>query len=89
MLSRPELVGYSFHHAGRLMINQMPVQDYVARKDGESVDRFHVFFAAGVWNAWIADTVSEATIRRRRAFAAALTGDEQAAPFPPAAMQPD
>lgn len=85
MLSRPELVDYSFHHAGRLMINHMPVQDYVARKDGESVDRFHVFFASGEWNAWTADSLSETTIRIRRTFAATLTGSERAAPFPPAA----
>ncbi len=74
MLSTPDLRGDSFHLAGELVVNQVQVREYIVRKDGESADRFHVFFAAGVWNAWTADTVSEAAIRRRRAFAAALSG---------------
>lgn len=84
MLSVPEVSGYSFHFAGELKVNHMRAREYVARKDGESVDRFHVFFAGGVRNAWTADSLSETTIRIRRTFAATLTGSDQATTSPPA-----
>lgn len=84
VLSIPELSGYSFHFADELEVNHMQAREYVARKDGESVDRFHVFFASGEWNAWTADSLSETTIRIRRTFAVALTGSERAAASPPA-----
>jgi hypothetical protein len=84
MLSVPELRDYSFHFAGWLDVSHMQAREYVARKDGESVDRFHVFFAGGEWNAWTADSLSETTIRIRRTFAATLIGSDPATTSPPA-----
>lgn len=84
VLSIPELSGYSFHFAGRLEVNHIQAREYVARKDGESVDRFHVFFVGGEWNTWTADSLSETTIRIRRTFAAALTGSNPATTSLPA-----
>ena len=84
VLSIPELNGYNFHFAGELNVNHMRAREYVASKDGESVDRFHVFFAGGEWNAWTADSLAETTIRIRRTVAAALTRSDPATTTPPA-----
>lgn len=67
-----ELSGYSFHFTGKSVVNHQKVLEYIARKNDEPVDRFHVFFAGGEWNAWTADTLSDTTARIRRTFAAIL-----------------
>ena len=84
MSSVPELSGYSFHFAGWLDVSHMRAREYVAHKDGEPIDQFHVFFAGGEWNAWTADSLSETMIRIRRTFAATLTRSDPATTSPPA-----
>jgi hypothetical protein len=53
--------------------NGMQCREYrVIDSEGQPVDRFSVYFAGGVWNAWVSDTFSTTRQMSRRLFAQSL-----------------
>jgi hypothetical protein len=64
---------YSYHKTSDYRKNGMHCMEYVVRINDTPVDRFRVFYTGGQWSAWTADTISESTKARRRAFAASLS----------------